>query len=240
MKFLWILAALALAWSGLAAAAPRDCGALKTFPPRSMGVQISGGIMGRSDVYVVDMADGHVCIVRHGKTESTSNLTPAQVSSLKAAFREAGFFKWNEHYEPKTGTVADGMTIRIVYDDGHTRHSVTRSDPTPGPAGFSILRRRLELLGYKAYWHLPSFMYVSGRLEHSALEGGFWQVVYATGPDAAKDQYGGKLVLEVDQKLLAGFKSGDLVFLTGALDLDRAGIQMAGPHYRVKKIEHLR
>lgn len=102
------------------------------------------------------------------------------------------------------------------------------------------LARRFEVLSQAPYSHSASYLYVGGRLEFSSLEGGFWTVIYAEGAQARSDKYGGKFVLVVDKKQMSGFKSGDLVLLTGAIDTERAGIEMAGTYYKVKRIELLR
>jgi len=229
-----------MAWAAPRAAQARDCKTLQSFPDQTMGLHVQGGIQGRNDWYVVDLTNGHVCVRRRGESDVETTLTAAQLSALKKEVAHSGFFEWDAEYVP-TNKPADAMTTQIVYNDGRKHQVVTRADPVEAPPGFFALVRRFELLGFSLYWHSANYLYVTGRLEHQSLEGGFWTVVYASdASQVAQDKYGGKLVLEVDRKMLSGFRSGDLVFLKGTPDLDRMGIQMAGTYYKVQSIEHLR
>ena len=216
----------------------RNPESLKSFPAGSMGVHVTGGKQGRNDWYVVDLQRGDFYVMDLGR-KSMGRLSPAELARLRKAVETSPFFSWKSEYATKSRG-ADLMTTEIVYDNGKRRHRVVHVEPAGAPAGFIALARRFELLAYAPYWHSFSYQYVSGRLQHVDLEGGFWTIVYATGADAEKDKYGGKLVLDIDSKLLSGFKDGDLVLLTGVVDTERMGIQMAGTHYRVTRLEALR
>lgn len=211
---------------------------LKTFPPNSCGVHITGGKQGRNDWYVVDLKRGDFYVMNLGR-KSAGRLTAPELTRWRNAMESAGFFSWKPAYTPSTRG-ADVTTTEIFCDDGKRRHRVICTEPADAPKGFMGLARRFELLAFASYWHSFSYQYVTGRLQHVDLEGGFWTIVYATGDEAEKDKYGGKFVLEVDGGMLAGFKDGDLVLLTGGVSADRMGIQMAGTYYKVKRIEPLR
>lgn len=240
----FIAFAVLLACAAAAMAAPKGADlergyeTLKTFPPSSCGVHITGGKQGRNDWYVVDLRRGDFYVLDFGRKRS-GRLSTAELSRLRKAVESSGFFSWKASYVPATRG-ADLMTTEIFCDDGQRRHRVVCTEPASGPRGFAELARRFELLAYPPYSHSFSYQYVSGRLQHVDLEGGYWIIVYATGAQAEKDKYGGKLVLEADSRLLDGFKDGDLVLLTGGVDADRMGIQMAGTYYKVKRIEALR
>ncbi|NDD27889.1 MAG: hypothetical protein EB084_06460 [Proteobacteria bacterium] len=215
-----------------------DCATMRSFPPQVMGVRVEGGKQGRVDIYAVDLKSGEACILAGGR-RSHLRLTAPELARLRSAVEGSGFFGWRERYAP-ANRGADRLSTTVIFNDGKQSHRVTVTGPAAPPKGFAELARRFELLAYAPYWHDPDYQAVTGRLERVQLEGGFWTLVYASGADAKADKHGGRFVLDVDRAALQGFKSGDLVLVTGAVTPDVMGIQMAGPHYAAKRVERLR
>lgn len=253
MKLSFLFVVLVLCTRAVWAAPPpdgaaRDFDALRTFPVDTVGVHVSGGIKGGDDWVIIDLRTGDVRVLR-SRQKRQYRITAAERNRLVKDVTRSGFFTWNREYLP-SGRGADRMTTEIVFHDARRQHSVVCTSGAAPPPGFDALARRLSLLGYVPYSYGPSYQWVAGRLEHMDLEGGFWRVVYAqdshggTGPGGPgttqTDAHGGRFVLEIAPQQLRGYKSGDLVLLTGAVQADQMGIHMAGTYYRVSTIERLR
>jgi hypothetical protein len=126
--------------------------------------------------------------------------------------------------------------------------------PPPGPDGFApapklgppavpILtlpiappaeaRPALPLRPGQTYGHGQDYKWVAGTLDKYA-KGGYWTVRYAD--PGADDPWGGKVRLLADERL-AGFESGDVVYLEGELLAPRSASDNGNyPPYRVTEV----
>lgn len=82
--------------------------------------------------------------------------------------------------------------------------------------------------------HSSDYTRVSGRLAWRDLEGGFWDLMFMAPKN--DDPHKGHFVLG-KPKLLAGFKDGDMVDVTGKISADQMSIYQAGTMYDVATIK---
>lgn len=83
--------------------------------------------------------------------------------------------------------------------------------------------------------HAADYSWISGRIEHQDLEGGFWIIKY----NEANDKFGGKFVLGNDPRL-TNFQNGDIVKITGKISENQISIYQAGILYQLESIQKLK
>jgi hypothetical protein len=102
------------------------------------------------------------------------------------------------------------------------------------PAGKNQeLADKLGALKPTAFAYGPGYAWVSGRLEHSDLEGGTWTLVYSEKP-GDDDPHGGKFVIQ--GAIPEGIKAGETVVVFGSIAEAQMGINMAGTYYEAREI----
>ena len=126
--------------------------------------------------------------------------------------------------------------------------------PPPGPDGFAPAPKiglpdppiptipvappaeatpALPLRPGQTYGHSPDYRWVAGTLDRHQ-RGGYWTVRFAD--PGADDPWGGKVRLLADDRL-AGFESGDVIYLEGELLAPRSAADSATyPPYRVTEV----
>ena len=130
--------------------------------------------------------------------------------------------------------------------------------PAPGPDGFAPapkiglpevpppavgarpavpdVRAGLPLRPGQRFGHAADYKWVAGILDRHQ-KGGYWTVRYA--PSGEDDPWGGKVRL-LDEERLAGFSSGDVVYVEGDLLAPRSAADTAAyPPYRVTDVRLL-
>ncbi len=84
------------------------------------------------------------------------------------------------------------------------------------------------------------YSWVIGELVHRNLEGGFWQIRFipAGTPAAKANKHRGKFVLG-NPAQLKGYKTGDIVKITGGVSPNQMSIWMAGTIYKLKTVQRV-
>jgi hypothetical protein len=90
----------------------------------------------------------------------------------------------------------------------------------------------LPLRPGQRFGHADDFKWVAGILDRHQ-KGGYWTLRYA--PSGDDDPWGGKVRLIGDDRL-AGFTSGDVVYVEGDLLAPRSAVETAYPPYRVTDV----
>lgn len=98
--------------------------------------------------------------------------------------------------------------------------------PTGSPAG-----------NYQVFSHGANYTWVSGELQRSDLEGGFWQIVYLQ-EGVELDQYGGRFTLGTPP-LLDEFEAGDRVVIFGRVAREQASIFQSGTIFEIDRVQRL-
>lgn len=113
---------------------------------------------------------------------------------------------------------------------------IGRPDPPTGAVGVRPPAkdvRPLPLRSGERFGHGPDYKWVAGILDKHQ-KGGYWTLRYA--PSGDDDPWGGKVRL-LDEDKLAGFNSGDVVYVEGDLLAPRSAADTANyPPYRVTDI----
>ena len=114
--------------------------------------------------------------------------------------------------------------------------------PDPPPSAIGVrppardVREGLPLRPGQRFGHAADYKWVAGILDRHQ-KGGYWTVRYA--PSGEDDPWGGKVRL-LDEERLAGFGSGDVVYVEGELLAPRSAADTAAyPPYRVTDVRLL-
>ncbi|MEV6653079.1 hypothetical protein [Streptomyces sp. NPDC051219] len=111
---------------------PTPAPAPTTLDERLVTVTVTGGIAGRHDSVLVN-GDGTYTTLTAGKTGAPGRLTPAELTALRTALKEADF--------PHLPRVSMGQPVpdAFIYAIRYQGHEVVTSDPAPPPALRKVL-----------------------------------------------------------------------------------------------------
>ncbi len=142
--------------------------------------------------------------------KQTSEIAPENVAAMVAAFKEAGYFEWDEAYDTQTVTDLPTIITSVTDDDGTTHRIVRYVGDTSAPLALPFLEQWIDEMANTALWTgtEPDISAISNGTESPLI-------TLQRGPN-----FGSGAVYKV-----AAFEDGTVVY-TGIANVNQIGVHV--------------